>query len=104
MPLLVSPVALAGCQGVKYEIGMYRLHANWQQRADLPDLAYTGYGDTQFRSNCVELIQMADGMLKYGLVNAIVMGGKQHERGVTCCRQRDCITGYHSGYRMFVND
>ena len=104
MPLQVGSVPFIGRQGIQYEIGVFGIHPFGQQRANIPDLGYPGDGDVQFKGNREEMIQMAIGMVEYGLVTIFHMGGIQHKVGLARCRQGDGITGSHGGRGMFIDN
>jgi len=82
MPLLVGPVALIGSQGIKYEIGLFRLYPFGQHGADLADLRNPGHGDAQFRSECIKMILMAGGMMQHRVICSFFMGRVQHKPGL----------------------
>ena len=77
MPLQISSVPFIWRQGIKHEIGLFRLDPLGQQSADIPDLGYPGYGDVQIRGNREEMIKMAIRMAEYGLVTPFFMSGIQ---------------------------
>jgi hypothetical protein len=93
MPLSVGSIAAIGRQGIKKQIGLFRLYTPGQQYVDLSDLGYAGHRDTQLRGNRVQMILMADRALKCTLVSALVMRGIQYKLGFACNRYRESVTG-----------